>query len=115
MNHADDVILGRTELERAFTALGERQARPHVVADIFIVGGAAMALAYDADRVARNVDAMLAPHEYSPRKPCRSPTTSGCPTGGSTSRPASTSPQKTTVPYVHQTHEVCLALSRPEP
>jgi predicted nucleotidyltransferase len=62
MNHADDVILGRTELERAFTALGERLARRHVVADIFIVGGAAMALAYDADRVTRDVDALFVPH-----------------------------------------------------
>jgi hypothetical protein len=32
------------------------------VADIFIVGGAAMALAYDADRVTRDVDAMFVPH-----------------------------------------------------
>jgi hypothetical protein len=40
--------LGRAELERAFTALGERLARRGVVADVFVMGGAAMALAYDA-------------------------------------------------------------------
>jgi hypothetical protein len=48
---ADDVPFGRAEMERAFTALGERLARRGVVADVFVVGGAAMALAYDATRV----------------------------------------------------------------
>jgi hypothetical protein len=62
VSDADDVLLGRTELERAFTALGERLARRGVVADIFIVGGAAMALAYDANRVTRDVDARFVPH-----------------------------------------------------
>ena len=59
MSEADSVLFGRAELERAFTALGERLVRRGVVADIFIVGGAAMALAYDAARVTRDVDAML--------------------------------------------------------
>lgn len=45
MTQADDVLLGRAELERAFTVLGERLARRDVVADVFVVGGAAMALA----------------------------------------------------------------------
>ena len=62
MSHADDVLLGRPELARAFTNLGERLARRGVVADIFIVGGAAMALAYDAARVTRDVDARFLPH-----------------------------------------------------
>jgi hypothetical protein len=48
VNDPGDVLLGRSELEHAFTALGERLARRHVVADIFVVGGAAMALAYSA-------------------------------------------------------------------
>ena len=61
MSEADSVLFGRAELERAFTALGERLARRGVVADIFIVG-AAMALAYDAARVTRDVDAMFKPH-----------------------------------------------------
>ncbi len=58
----DDGLLGRAELERAFTALGDRLVRRGVVADIFIVGGAAMALAYDANRVTRDVDATFVPH-----------------------------------------------------
>jgi hypothetical protein len=57
-----DGLLGRAELERAFTALGDRLVRRGVVADVFIVGGAAMALAYDANRVTRDVDATFVPH-----------------------------------------------------
>lgn len=60
MSH--DGLLGRADLERAFSALGDRLVRRGVVADLFIVGGAAMALAYDADRVTRDVDATFLPH-----------------------------------------------------
>lgn len=62
MSDPGDVLLGRAELERAFTALGERLARRDIVADVFIVGGAAMVLAYDATRVTRDVDARFVPH-----------------------------------------------------
>jgi len=62
VSQAGDVLLGRAELEQAFTALGERLARRGVVADVFIVGGAAMALAYDVTRVTRDVDALFVPH-----------------------------------------------------
>lgn len=55
-------LLGRADLERAFGALGDRLVRRGVVADLFIVGGAAMALAYDANRVTRDVDATFVPH-----------------------------------------------------
>jgi hypothetical protein len=58
----DDGLMGRAELERAFTALGDRLVRRGVVADLFIVGGAAKALAYDAERVTRDVDATFVPH-----------------------------------------------------
>ena len=36
-----DILLDREQLERAFTALGDRLMRRGVVADVFIVGGAA--------------------------------------------------------------------------
>jgi Nucleotidyltransferase of unknown function (DUF6036) len=62
MTRPDDVLLGRAELEQAFTALGDRLRQRGVVADIFVVGGAAMALAYDATRVTRDVDATFIPH-----------------------------------------------------
>jgi hypothetical protein len=39
MTEADAPLLGRAELERAFTALGERLVRRGVVADIFVVRG----------------------------------------------------------------------------
>jgi hypothetical protein len=47
------VVLDRAQIEQAFTALGDRLVRRGVVADVFIIGGAAMALAYDATRVTR--------------------------------------------------------------
>lgn len=56
------VLLDRVQLERAFTALGERLARRGIVADLFVVGGAAMALAYDATRATRDVDSLFVPH-----------------------------------------------------
>ncbi|TDD95374.1 DUF6036 family nucleotidyltransferase [Actinomadura rubrisoli] len=62
MSEPAGILLGRTELERAFTMLGERLVRRGVVADLFVVGGAAMALAYDAERITRDVDAMFVPH-----------------------------------------------------
>jgi hypothetical protein len=64
-----DVLLGRDELERAFSALGERLAGRGIVADVFIVGGAAMALAYDAQRVTRDVDAVFVPHGIVQKRP----------------------------------------------
>jgi predicted nucleotidyltransferase len=56
------VLLDRARLERAFSDLGERLVRRGVVADVFVVGGAAMALAYDATRVTRDVDSLFVPH-----------------------------------------------------
>ena len=38
MTEPDDVLLGRAEIERAFTALGERLVRRGIVADVFVVG-----------------------------------------------------------------------------
>jgi hypothetical protein len=49
-----DLLFGRAELEQACTALGERLARRGVAADVFVVGGVAMALAYDATRPQRS-------------------------------------------------------------
>jgi hypothetical protein len=54
-----NVLLDRAQLERAFTDLGDRLMRRGVVADVFIVGGAAMALAYDATRVPPRSAAVL--------------------------------------------------------
>jgi hypothetical protein len=59
MTEPGGVLLGRPEMERAFRALADRLARRGVIADIFVVGGAAMTLAYNATRVTRDVDAIL--------------------------------------------------------
>ena len=61
MTEPGGVLLDRVQLKRAFT-LGERMVRWGVVADVFVVGGAAMALAYDATRVTRDVDSLFVPH-----------------------------------------------------
>ena len=47
MTEPRSVLFDRAQLERAFTALGERLVLRGVVADVFVVGGAVMALAYD--------------------------------------------------------------------
>ena len=39
-----------------------RLARRGVVADVYVFGGAAMALAYDARRATRDIDAVFQPH-----------------------------------------------------
>lgn len=55
-------LLGRDQIEDAFRRLGERLARRGTVADIYVLGGAAMAMAYDARRVTRDIDAVFEPH-----------------------------------------------------
>lgn len=57
-----DPLLDRAAIEDAFRRLGERLARRGVVADLYIFGGAAMALAYDARRSTRDIDAVFHPH-----------------------------------------------------
>ena len=54
--------LAGQKFERAFAALGERLVRRGVVADVFRRRWRRHGLAYDADRVTRDVDAMFKPH-----------------------------------------------------
>ncbi|MFI7071449.1 DUF6036 family nucleotidyltransferase [Micromonospora sp. WMMD754] len=58
----DDPLLDRSAIEDAFRRLGDRLARRGVVADLYIFGGAAMALAYDSRRATRDIDAVFQPH-----------------------------------------------------
>jgi hypothetical protein len=46
-------LLTRDQIEAAFRRLGERLARRGAVADLYVIGGAAMAMAYDARSVDR--------------------------------------------------------------
>ncbi|SFO22870.1 DUF6036 family nucleotidyltransferase [Actinomadura madurae] len=55
-------LLDRAALDDVFRKLGDRLVRRGVVADIYVVGGAAMALAYDARRSTRDIDAVFEPH-----------------------------------------------------
>lgn len=55
-------LLDRAAIEDAFRRLGDRLARRGVVADLYVIGGAAMALAYDARRATRDIDAVFEPH-----------------------------------------------------
>jgi predicted nucleotidyltransferase len=55
-------LLDRPTIERIFRRLGERLAARGVVADLYVFGGAAMAVAYDARRATRDVDALFVPH-----------------------------------------------------
>jgi len=59
---ADDPLLDRAAIEDAFRRLGDRLARRGVVADLYVFDGAAMALAYDARRSTRDIDAVFQPH-----------------------------------------------------
>ena len=43
-------LLDRAAIEDAFRRLGERLAKRGVVADLYVFGGAAMALAFDSRR-----------------------------------------------------------------
>lgn len=60
MNNAP--LLDRPTIERIFRRLGERLSARGVVADLYVFGGAAMAVAYDARRATRDVDALFVPH-----------------------------------------------------
>jgi hypothetical protein len=55
-------VSDRRAIEAALRRLGERLVRRGVVADLYVFGGAAMALAYDRDRATRDIDAVLKPH-----------------------------------------------------
>jgi predicted nucleotidyltransferase len=62
MTSDDEPLLDRARIRELFTRLGERLQRRGVVGDVYVIGGAAMALAYDARRATRDIDAVLLPH-----------------------------------------------------
>ncbi len=55
-------LLDRAFLHRAFRLLGDGLARRGVLAELYVFGGAALALAYDTRRVTRAVGALFHPH-----------------------------------------------------
>jgi hypothetical protein len=57
-----DPLLDRAAIEDAFRRLGDRLAGRGIVADLYVFGGAAMALAYDTRRATHDIDAVFQPH-----------------------------------------------------
>lgn len=53
--------LGAADVRALFQELSDHLAAKQIHAQLFVVGGAAMALAYDRDRLTRDVDAVLVP------------------------------------------------------
>ncbi len=51
--------MDRNEIVAALTALGVRLSSVGVTADIYVVGGAAIALAYDERRATRDIDGVF--------------------------------------------------------
>ena len=64
----EDPLLDRRAIENAFRRLGDRLARRGVVADLYVFGGAAMALAYDA-RLSSADDVLALCAEVFPEEP----------------------------------------------
>ena len=75
-------VLDRAGIEEAFRRLGDRLAKRGVVADIYVFGGAVMALAYDSRRATRDVDALFKPHGIVVKKQRAWLCNWACPTGG---------------------------------
>jgi len=53
--------LGRQDIQELLEALAAELDRRGITADVFLVGGAAMTVAYDARRATRDLDAVFAP------------------------------------------------------
>ena len=59
MSATDAPMLDRARIRELFTLLGERLQRRVLVGDVYVCDGAAMALAYDAVRATRDIDAVI--------------------------------------------------------
>ncbi len=57
-----EALISRSQLEAALTALARRLERRGTTATVFIFGGAAMMLAFDARAATRDVDDIFQPH-----------------------------------------------------
>lgn len=62
MTRSAEPLFDRARIEDLFRRLGERLQRRGVVGDVYVIDGAAMALAYDARRATRDIDAVIRSH-----------------------------------------------------
>jgi hypothetical protein len=77
-------MLNREQILRALIRLAAVLESRGVQGELYLVRGAAIALAYDARRATRDVDAVFAPSKPSTRRRRSSPKNSTCPKTGST-------------------------------
>jgi len=75
-------LLDRAGIEEAFRRFGDRLAKRGVVADLYVFGGAAMALAYDSRRPPVTSMPFSRRTALSWTKRWRWPPNSACPAGG---------------------------------
>ena len=61
MTRSREEFLTRDRALEALTRLGGQLVAAGLVGDVYLVGGAAMVLAYDADRMTRDIDAVFVP------------------------------------------------------
>lgn len=61
MTRSREEFFTRDRALEALTRLGRQLVTAGLVGDVYLVGGAAMVLAYDADRMTRDIDAVFAP------------------------------------------------------
>lgn len=73
--------MDRAEILAALTALGAQLHAEGVVADLYVVGGAAIALAYDDRRSTRDIDAIFVPKMLVYRAAARVAEQRGLPAG----------------------------------
>jgi len=64
--------LGREDIRALLDELSEELSARGARAELFLVGGAALAVAYDATRATRDLDAVLSRLTWSGRRPQRS-------------------------------------------
>lgn len=73
--------MDRQEILSALTAVGQVLQHDGVVADLYVVGGAAIALAYDERRATRDIDAVFVPKDVVYRAAARVAERLGLPEG----------------------------------
>lgn len=73
--------MDRVAILAALTALGEQLQHDGVIADLYVVGGAAIALAYDDRRSTRDIDAVFVPKAHVYRAAARVAAERGLPVG----------------------------------
>jgi len=87
--------MNRDEIIAALTELAAELQRRGTSADMYIVGGAAIALAFDERRATRDIGAVLSRRTLYTRPPQPSGRNVDCPRVGSTTRSRASSPEKT--------------------